>query len=318
LDAYLARYTTPHSRHQNAAYLNHLFRHTGRRHPAEVTEADLFGWVRARADGQNRPLANNSVRQRLSCVRSFFRWCQRKGLVTTDPTIELDVLRRSYPRTYGKTQAAHPARWLTKQEAFGTLVGSSQDGTSRGMRDEIALRLGLAGLRSAEIATLTVGNLRLDADPPRIEWMGKGRKPRCIVPGATLVEVFRSYLAAYAHGLLRPVVSSDPLLCREVIGAARQGGRRRLDWGRSMTRRTFFAIVQGRAKKAGLGHVSPHDLRRSAAGILHGERSADGGHLFDLLDIQKVLDHADPATTQRSYLDPLDTGMKRRASTVLD
>jgi site-specific recombinase XerD len=318
LDAYLARYTTPHSRHQNAAYLNHLFRHTGRRHPAEVTEADLFGWVRARADGRDRPLANNSVRQRLSCVRSFFRWCQRKGLVSTDPTLELDVLRRSYPRTYGKTQAAHPARWLTKQEAFGTLVGSSQDGTSRGMRDEIAVRLGLAGIRSAEITAMTIGNLRPDADPPRIEWMGKGRKPRYIVPGAALVDVLKTYLDAYAPNLVRPVVGSDPLLCREVIGAARQGGTRRIDWGHPLAQRTFYAIVQGRAKEAGLGHVSPHDLRRSAAGILHDARSVDGGHFFDLLDIQKVLDHADPATTQRSYLDPMDTSMKERASVVLD
>lgn len=53
-------------------------------------------------------------------------------------------------------------------------------------------------------------------------------------------------------------------------------------------------------------------------GILHDARSADGGHLFDLLDIQKGLDHADPATTQLSYLDPMDTGMKERASVVLD
>jgi site-specific recombinase XerD len=96
-----------------------------------VTEADLFAWVRARADGQDRPLANNSVRQRLSCVRPFFGWCHRKGLISTDPTLELDVLRRSYPRTYGKTQAAHLARWLTKEEAFGALVGICQDGTTR-------------------------------------------------------------------------------------------------------------------------------------------------------------------------------------------
>jgi integrase len=283
-----------------------------------VTEADLFGWIRARADGQDRPLANNTVRQRLSCVRSFFGWCQRKGLISTDPTLELDVLRRSYPRTYGKTQALHPARWLTRREAFEMLVPTCQDGTARGLRDEIALRLGLAGLRSSEITGLRVGNLRLDAHPPRIEWLGKGRKPRYIVPGDALVDVIRTYLAAYGRGLRRPLIGSDPLLCREVIGAARQRGPRRIDWGRPMAPRTFFAIVQARAKKAGLGHVSPHDLRRSAAGILHSERSADGGHLFDLLDIQKVLDHADPATTQRSYLDPLDTGMKQRASVVLD
>lgn len=64
--------------------------------------------------------------------------------------------------------------------------------------------------------------------------------------------------------------------------------------------------------------MSLHDLRRTAAGILHRDRGADGGHLFDLQDIQQVLDHADPATTQRSYLDSLDTGTKERAAVYLD
>ena len=56
--------------------------------------------------------------------------------------------------------------------------------------------------------------------------------------------------------------------------------------------------------RANLGHLAPHDLRRTAAGILHRSTSNDGAHHFDLLDIQKVLDHSDPATTMRSYLDP--------------
>lgn len=77
-------------------------------------------------------------------------------------------------------------------------------------------------------------------------------------------------------------------------------------------------IVLDRAEEAGLGHLSPHDLRRTAAGILHRAKSADGGHLFDLRDIQQVLDHVDPATTQRSYLDPLDTGTKERPAVLLD
>ncbi|HZU79886.1 MAG TPA: tyrosine-type recombinase/integrase [Acidimicrobiales bacterium] len=283
-----------------------------------MTDADLFAWVRARADGQERPLANNSVRQRLACARSFFGWCQRRGIVERDPTVELEVLRRSYPRTYGKVQAPRPARWLTHEEAFGALVGACRDGTAKGLRDEIGIRLGLAGVRSAEICSLTYGNVRSDASPPRIEWIGKGRRPRRIVMGGALMEALDRYRAAYEEGIGRHLNPADPILSQEVLGAGRQGGGRRLNWGRPVAQRTFYAIVQTRAREAGLGHVSPHDLRRSAAGILHSARSSDGGHLFDLLDIQKVLDHADPATTQRSYIEPMDTDMKLRASEVLD
>lgn len=47
--------------------------------------------------------------------------------------------------------------------------------------------------------------------------------------------------------------------------------------------------------------MSPHDLRPTAAGILHRAVSEDGAHYFDLLDIQKVLGHANPARTVLSY-----------------
>jgi integrase len=62
----------------------------------------------------------------------------------------------------------------------------------------------------------------------------------------------------------------------------------------------------------------PHDLRRSAAGILHRDRGPDGAHRSDLLDVQKVLHHADPVTTMKCYLDPMDTEVLDRAADVLD
>jgi integrase len=81
---------------------------------------------------------------------------------------------------------------------------------------------------------------------------------------------------------------------------------------------TIHDVVTSRARQAGLGHVAPHDLRRSAASILHRSTTADGAHRFDLLDIQRVLGHADPATTMRSYLEPMDTETTCRASKILD
>jgi integrase len=65
-------------------------------------------------------------------------------------------------------------------------------------------------------------------------------------------------------------------------------------------------IVAKRAGLAGLGHVAPHDLRRTAAGLLHRSTGPDGSHHFDLLDIQKVLGHSDPVTTMRRAAQILD------------
>ena len=77
-------------------------------------------------------------------------------------------------------------------------------------------------------------------------------------------------------------------------------------------------MINQRAKEAGLGHVAPHDLRRTAAAILHRATSSNGVHHFDLLDIQRVLGHSDPATTMKSYLEPMDTDVLDRAAAFLD
>ena len=243
----------------------------------------------------------------------------RTGLIDTNPAEHItgpDSPLRRIKRTYGKVQARNPGRWLTHDEAFTALIGSC-DNSDIGIRDELTLRLGLLGMRAAEIATLTVADLTLGSHP-QITWTGKGRKPRHAAPGTRLIAVLTDYLDRYTAALERPVAPTDPVICRQVLGAQRNGGSSRLDWGASAAARTVFQIVTTRAARANLGHVAPHDLRRSAAGILHHAKTADGGHQFDLLDIQKVLGHSDPATTMRSYLDPMDTGVIDRAADYLD
>jgi integrase len=185
-----------------------------------------------------------------------------------------------------------------------------------GLRDEIIVRLGLSGVRVSEIGTLTVG--AVDLAQPLVSFIGKGHKPRKVTPGETLVVLLSEYVRRYEHavGTLWPDM---PLICQERRGT-RTHGTLRLDWGRgyAVPANSLHHIVLRRADQAGLGHVAPHDLRRTAAGILHRSIDKQGAHFFDLLDIQQVLDHADPATTMRSYLEPMNTGVKDKAALFLD
>jgi integrase len=294
--------------------LGALFAGTGRRHPSELTEADVLHWCA----GLGRPVANNTVRNRLSLAATFLRWCVREG--HADPTLleaicDRDNPLRRVPRLYGKVQAKHPARWLTHDEAFGQLLSTCPADGDVGMRDELVLRLGLAGVRAAEIIALMLGDLHLTDSPPQVRWIGKARWPRRIVVGGEMQALLGRYLAAYEASVGRQLILDDPLVCRGKAGS----GSGQMWWGRSIVQTCSVRdIVMDRAAAAGLGHLSPHDLRRTAGGIQHRAKGADGGHLFDLRDIQQVLDHADPATTQRSYLDPLDTGTKERAAVLLD
>lgn len=311
LESFLTQYTNPITYNQLGQRLNSLFRTTGKRHPADVTEADLFTWCTG--DGK---LANNTVRQRLSTVRTFYRWCHEQDIVEKDPTPRLLGLRRSYPKTYGKVQAKHAGRWLSKEEAFTTLLRPCQDGTPSGMRDELAIRFGLTGIRNAEICHMTWGDY--DERTGRLQWTGKGRRPREVTLGTGTRQLLAAWRTLYTASIKRPLADSDPILCTQIIGAQRHQGPARIHWLSPLSERCYFRIVTLRAKEAGLGHVAPHDLRRSAAGILHQTITEDGAHHFDLLDIQKVLGHADPATTMRSYLDPMDTNVIDRAAHALD
>jgi integrase len=175
--------------------------------------------------------------------------------------------------------------------------------------------LRLAGMSAAEIIHLRVGDLRLHDDEPRIAWIGKKRRARRIVPGPSLVTVLEDLRTRRERLLGRPLAPDEPVICCGKSGP-RSG---ELAASRPIAQTmSVQQIVARRAEIAGLGHVAPHDLRRTTAGLLHRSVAADGSHHFDLLDIQKVLGHADPATTMRSYLDPLDTELRNRAATVLD
>jgi integrase len=308
------RYSNAKTRHQYLAELTALFDSTGRTHPADLREAEVLSWC----GGAGSQVANNTIRNRLSRVVTFLRWCVRIG--EGDPALvevlaDRDNPLRRIPRLYGKVQGKNPARWLTHEEAFGRLLDACRGDGLLGLRDELVLRLGLAGMRAAEIINLRIGDLHLTDDPPQIRWIGKARRSRRIVVGAGLSDVLAHYLTAYEAHTGRTLAPAAHAICRGKPG----NGIGQVSWGNPIARTcSVQRIVALRAAAADLGHLSPHDLRRSAAGILHHAKSADGGHLFDLRDIQQVLDHADPATTQRSYLDPLDTGTKERAARYLD
>ena len=84
-----------------------MFRWTGRRHPAYLTESDLLAWCTS-----GKP-ANNTVYQRTSKVCTFLRWCLREGHIDRNPAEHLrdaDSPLRTFRRTFGKVQSKHPGR----------------------------------------------------------------------------------------------------------------------------------------------------------------------------------------------------------------
>jgi integrase len=312
IDSFLTRYTTKQSRQTGAKDLRSLFAATGASHPNELTEAAVLAWCQGPGT-----FANNTVRGRMSAARTFLRWCKKHNLADLDMEEEFAVLRKSFPATYGKKQGYKPARWLSKDEAFGPLITACQDNTWLGSRDQLVIRLGLLGLRCEEIITATWGWLQPDGT---LLVAGKGHRIRHVHPGTTLTGLLKKWRRKYENEIGRPVNSDDPLICRAKAGRMKSGEHAKdLLWGAPIqTGWTVRYILHLRSELAELGHVAPHDLRRTAAGILHKERTADGAHRFDLRDIQRVLGHARADTTERVYLSDLDRDAQERAATILD
>ena len=130
IDEFCGRYANAKTSYDYRRTLARLFRYTGRRHPAELTERDLLDWCTS-----ENP-ANNTVYQRATKATTFLRWCQRTGLIAANPAEHLrdsDSPLRTYKRTYGKVQAKNPGRWLTHDEAYGRLSPVCQDGTIVGL-----------------------------------------------------------------------------------------------------------------------------------------------------------------------------------------
>ena len=279
----------------------------------DLTDALVIGW--SVGDGR---FANNTVRNRLTALRSFLLWCYEEGLRGAPMAARpVRQIMRRYPATYGKKQGHNPPRWLTHHEAYEQLLGTCDD-SDVGIRDQILIRLGLCGMRVSELQHLTIANLDLRSH--MLRWMGKGNHPREATISPKLRIALTDYLHRYSAALDRPLQPNDPLICKEANGGITQRrGQHVIAWGHPYAYATGIAdLLKRHAAAPNLGHIAPHDLRRTAAGILHHATSDDGAHLFDLLDIQKVLGHASPATTMRSYLDPMDTGVLRRAADILD
>ena len=216
VESFCARYTSPKTREDQARRLKELPRGCP---PSQLRDADVLDW----AQGAGKDLANNSVRNRLALARTFLRWCDRRGI---GPQLDLEeefaVLRRSYPATYGKMQDRHPARYLDQQQVRD-LVAACADGTWQGIRDEIAIRFGLLGIRVAEICRLTWSNLMPDGT---LTWIGKGRRPRSACLGPVFTELLVSWQRAHESELGRPVDPDDPIVCRMVTANQYMVGRR--------------------------------------------------------------------------------------------
>lgn len=213
--------------------------------------------------------ARSSSARRLSALRSAFRFALREGWLSVNPASSVGTPK----------QPQKLARHLDVDDAFRLLDHGSLREDAIGARDRAMWELLYgSGLRVAELVSLDVGRLQLDAGWVRV--LGKGGKERDVPLSTASVERLRLYLE------VRTQLSDDTGLVDAHALFLNARGRRLTD--RSVRRLLDAAQGQGDVER----RVSPHGLRHSFATHL-----LDGG--ADLRAIQQMLGHASLSTTQR-------------------
>jgi len=213
--------------------------------------------------------APSTVRRRAAALRAFYRFAFAEELVSVDVASLLDLPRqaRRLPDTLDTA-------------AVERLLLAPDEGTPAGLRDRALLELLYAcGLRISEAIGLDLEDLSTEGAYVRV--IGKGDRERLVPVGEPALEALDGYLTAVR-----------PSLVHETRTPATRGGPLFLSArGRRLGRQAAWQLVRDAARRAGLGHVSPHTLRHSFATHL-----LEGG--ADLRVVQELLGHASINTTQ--------------------
>lgn len=218
-----------------------------------------------------------AVRVMLSCAR-------RVGLLTHEQHLHASAFE-----TKNGGRVLLPAgRYLSETDVDCLLeacitAGTSNDATR--VRDHALIAvLASAGIRSVEITGLEVANLQLGQRRLDLT-ITKGGRPREAWLHPAAVEALEAWLDIRGHdrgALFVPLSRTGRPLFRY--------GANRAHAARCLSYHQVWKIVRRRAEQAGLGVVTPHDLRRFFVSTMLAN-----GH--DLVLVCKAAGHVRPETT---------------------
>src|ERR1700730_15150488 len=136
--------------------------------------------------------ASSTIRRRLAALSSLYKHLVRHGHAARNPVGEVE--RLAINRDEGSTLA------FAKVQARKLLDLPAED-TIAGSRDRAILSVGLqVGLRRAEIAALTVGDLHQNRGYDSLRVMRKGGRRDALAINSQTAARLRTYLDAAGHG----------------------------------------------------------------------------------------------------------------------
>lgn len=223
--------------------------------------------------GKNKSqIAVRTVARRLSALRQFYRFLVSENKRKDDPTTTIDSPKQG--RTLPKT--------LTEGEVSALIKSAAAGGAADSVRLVCLLELLYAtGLRVSELVGLPLSAVGEDTQFMMVE--GKGGRERMVPLSEPAQKAMKNYLALRQQF----IAQDDKGTQGQWVFPSRtsQSGH--------LTRQRFAQLLKDLSRAAGIEEekVSPHILRHAFATHLLSRGA-------DLRSVQKMLGHADIATTQ--------------------
>ncbi len=236
--------------------------------PSEITSGHVRKFI-VSLHGRNSAA---TVARKISALRSFFRFAQRRKLLKSDPLSGV---------TAPKVGRFIPV-FLTVDETFALLEAPTVKDTYA-LRDVAMLELLYStGMRVSELVTRDLADLDFIEEVLTVR--GKGDKERLVPVGSPAIEAVRGWLPQRLQ-LIELRAGRGRAVEKEALFLNGRGGR--------LTSRSVERLVKAYGERAGITQiVTPHALRHSFATHLL-EMGAD------LRSVQELLGHASLSTTQR-------------------
>ncbi len=206
-------------------------------HIARPHIEDFKTWLAARRGNTGKPLATMTIRHRLSTVRTFFERIMEWDY--DDAPARLFIYMSDFPALDEPLP-----KFLDDPTAAKFMAALAEDPNLR--RRLMVELLARTGMRVGELSGLGDDALVRKGDGHRLLIpIGKLHNDRYVPLLPMLVDLIAEY--------------------RAVRGRSRSGHLLERDDGRPFDRRTVHRYVASVAKRAGVGHVHPHQLRHTLA-----------------------------------------------------
>ncbi len=213
-----------------------------------------------------RKVKKESLCRKIACLRSFFKFLIREGLVEVNPcrTIRSPKLERPLPRALSVDETerffAGNCKMAARDLAIFELLYSS-------------------GLRVGELSSVKINDLDLENGWIRVH--GKGNKERFVPLGSKALQALRNYMdeRMMRQMRVRQIDSHQTVFLN--------------NRGFGLSSRSVRRILKSWLENANLGRdITPHVFRHSFATHLLQAGA-------DLRSIQEMLGHSNLSTTQR-------------------